>query len=119
MARDAPPLWQALRTAIDKQGVSVRQLAKLSHEARPSQSVASWRRTIMRALDEDAAKPYYPSKATAEVWARALGLPAETFFRRRPKMADRLRAEIDRLLVENESLARRLEELEAERSGDG
>lgn len=106
MASDPDPLWLSLRAAIEARGYSIRGFAKACYEADPRMNWNSWKRTINRALDEDAAKPYAPSRDTAELWARLLKKPRSHFVR--PQARETIRAENARLRAENVELRREL-----------
>lgn len=99
------PLWLALRAALDERGYSVRGFAKLCSEESPNASWDSWKRTVNRALDPDAAKPYTPSRETAELWARLLRKPKGYFVRQQERVTIR---------EERDQLRERVRELERE-----
>lgn len=89
--------------------MTVRRLAKLLHERRPTQSQASWKRALNRYLEEDAPKPTVPSKATARLLAELLDEPADLFVR--PQARETIREENERLRQELACAHRELDEL--------
>lgn len=89
----------------------MRGFAKACYEADPRMTWDSWKRTINRALDEDAGKPYTPSQPTAELWAQLLGKPADYFVR--PQARTSMAEEIARLRQQYRDALRRIAELEA------
>lgn len=101
------PLWQTLRAALTERGYSVRAFAKACAQASPTASWDSWKRTINRALDDDAERPYTPSRETAELWAKLLKKPKTYFVRQQPRVS--LREENEQLKDELARLRRELE----------
>lgn len=116
MASSIEPLWRVLRADLEDAGFSVRGFARLCYETDGRMTWDSWKRTITRALDDDAAKAYAPSRDTAELWARLLRKPADRYVR--PQARDTVRAERDRLRDEVAVLRAELERLRA-RSAPG
>lgn len=108
---DPQPLWQVLRADLDERGYSVRGFAKMCHEANPSATWDSWKRTLNRTLDADRDPPYTVSLETAELWSRLLKKPKSRYVRPQARKTARERAleqEVERLRQENESYRRRL-----------
>lgn len=104
MASPKPPLWQALREALEERGLSVRRASRDLHAFDGRQSEASWKRTLNKALDEDSA--YTFTDETADILERFLAKPAGHFVR--PQQRETMAEENRRLRDENSELRRRL-----------
>lgn len=113
VASGTPPLWQALRDALDERGISVRGFARLMNEKDPRQTPASWKRTLNRYLNPE--DPMVPSEETAFLMAKILRVPKQTFVRQQRR--ELLAEENRRLRAENAALRAKVERLRRQAGG--
>lgn len=115
MAVSPTPLWQVVREALNEKGLSVRRAAAELEKFDDRQTKESWKRTLNRALDEDAEKPYAPNRETAEVLARFFGKPDGYFVR--PQQRETTREELAKKTEENLRLRQEIAELQQRLAG--
>lgn len=111
VASGTPPLWQALRDALDERDLSVRGFARELNRKDPRQTPASWKRTLNRYLNPE--DPMVPSEETAHLMARILKLPKDTFVRQQRR--ELLAEENRRLREENKALRAKVDRLTRQR----